>query len=354
MTATLARPGPGVAQFTSTLLLPFERGLEFGRAFPAQVGATIAYYRDRLAAAPQPLELADGGALALEAIEGFRPVAAAEIRGIAEGAQVPVEHVAGINARTELLAIADPGGAAECSTIVSAPEGGPVRGAQTWDWYTAMRDGWLLWTIPLAGGRQVSTMTEYGIVGKIGVNDAGLGVLFSILHHERDGQGGVGVPVHVLARAVLEDAVDVGTALELAAQAEVTASSTLTLLDPTSAASAELFPGGRGVVRPESGWLVRSNHFLSAEGAPGCRDHTRGSGSRVRHAALREAVHDAVSASDAGLVGALAGHDPNGPLCAHSGPGTAEGTLATVVVDTAAPSIAVWRGWPCATPVLVG
>lgn len=345
----IPRSGPGVRAFTSSALSPRERGLEFGRAFPQQIRSTIGFYRDLLSRCPRPdVDLEQGGAQALESIERFSPAAAAEIRGIAAGAAVAVEEIAGINARTELLALADPDGTVECSTIVSAPESGPVRGAQTWDWYSAMADGWLQWTIPLPDGRSLSTVTEFGILAKIGVNSAGLGLLFSILHHEDDGNGKVGMPVHVLARTVLELGGSITGAVALADRAELSASSTFTLLDATGAMAVELYPGGLGMVRPHDGWLVRSNHFHSVEGAPGCRDHITGRNSIVRLEALTDHVRGHPDASDAGLLAALTGHDPEGRLCVHAGPETTAATLATVVIDTIEPSLSVWRGWPCA------
>lgn len=335
-----------VRRFTSSRLPAFERGVEFGAAFPAEIRATTAFYRDLLARCPNPdVDLTEGGVLALAAIESFSPAAADELRGMAQGAGLLVEELAGINARTELLALADPDGIVECSTFVSAPVGGPVRGAQTWDWYAGMADGWLQWTVPLPTGRTLTTVTEYGVLGKIGVNDAGLGLLFSILHHDADGGDRVGAPVHVLARTVLERADDIAGALDVVDQAtDRSASSTFALLDRATAVAAELFPGGRGLVPPEDGWLVHSNHFVSVEGATGCRD--QGENSPVRYRALREYAHAGPAATDAGLVAALSGHDPRGRLCAHLDPGSTEGTLATVVIDTAAPSLTVWAAAP--------
>lgn len=341
--------GPGVRSFTSTVLPPGERGLEFGRTFPQQIQSTIDFYRSLLSRCPRPdVDLEGGGARALEAIERFSPAAAAELHGIANGAGLPIEAIAGINARTELLALADPDGTVECSTVVSAPASGPVRGAQTWDWYSAMADGWLQWTIPFPDGRTLSTVTEFGILAKIGINSAGLGVLFSILHHERDGGNRVGVPVHVLARTALEQAKTIAGATVLADRAERSASSTLTILDRSEAKALELFPGGMGLQAPRDQWLTHTNHFLSAEGSPGCRDRTTGVNSVVRIDALNSHIRSHRDATDAGLLSALSGHDPAGRLCVHASPETSESTLATVIIDTSEPSLSVWRGWPCA------
>ena len=57
---------------------------------------------------------------------------------------------------------------------------------QTWDWYDAMSDGWFTWTIPFPDGRVVQTVTEFGMLAKIGVNDRGVGVMLNMLHHRND------------------------------------------------------------------------------------------------------------------------------------------------------------------------
>jgi isopenicillin-N N-acyltransferase-like protein len=52
------------------------------------------------------------------------------------------------------------------------------------------------------------------VLGKIGVNNHGVGVHLNILHHGADG-GPIAVPVHVLARAVLDGASGLGEALAI-------------------------------------------------------------------------------------------------------------------------------------------
>ena len=75
---------------------------------------------------------------------------------------------------TELLAVADPTGVTdECSTVVALPDNGTPVAVQTWDWYDAMADDWFAWTIPHPDGHLVRTVTEYGVLGKIGVSSRG-------------------------------------------------------------------------------------------------------------------------------------------------------------------------------------
>jgi hypothetical protein len=61
---------------------------------------------------------------------------------------------------------------------------------QTWDWYEQFADGWLVWSIEVADGTYFHTLTEYGVLAKIGVNASGVGLHFNILHHAADGGPG--------------------------------------------------------------------------------------------------------------------------------------------------------------------
>ena len=59
-----------------------------------------------------------------------------------------------------------------------------------------------------------STLTEAGILGKIGLNDAGLGVCLNLLSTTADG-GRDGTPIHVLLRQMLQSCRSVDDAIEL-------------------------------------------------------------------------------------------------------------------------------------------
>ena len=140
----------------------------------------------------------------LERTRAWAPNLAAEIEGIAAGVGLETWQIAALNARTEILAR----GRGECSTVVLLPLDAPPRTLQTWDWHEHLDDVKLVWDTG-----HVRTLTEYGIVGKIGVNSAGLGVHMNILHHASDG-GGDGVPVHIVARRILDEAATVAEATD--------------------------------------------------------------------------------------------------------------------------------------------
>ncbi|RBP64925.1 isopenicillin-N N-acyltransferase-like protein [Brevibacterium sanguinis] len=347
-------------------------------------------------------DLADWGARAVTAIGSFSPAALAEIEGIARGSQQPVTHLAAINARTEILAAcnrrraarADEGAdstmaprAGECSTLVHVDDRSDPIAVQVWDWYDNLADSWLVWEIPTASGL-VTTVTEFGILGKIGVNTDGIGVLFNILHHAEDGHE-VGVPVHVLARTILDTCTDLNQALLLAAGARVSASTSLTVVATaerertdalgqamstegrvrpphldTEAVSIEVNPERIGYHLPDAqGVLVHTNHFLGAEAGEADEELLAGPDTVVRYAGIHRRAHrrleakgaltvrDAIAAMDSHVLG-------GGGSCCHPDAGRPDtpqfASLATISLDIAAGTLTAHAGGPCTHPLLAG
>ena len=177
------------------------------------------------------VDVLKAGKAALKSTRLFAPALYDEMLAMAAGAGVDAALIGMMNARTEILAMLKPGTRGECSTVIHVPvvNGTPPVAVQTWDWYCALKHSWLLWEIPLPDGSTTKTMTEYGIVGKAGMNTRGLGVLFTILHHVDDGKH-IGVPVHVVSRFLLDNAPTLARAAQLAASADVSASSSLNIV----------------------------------------------------------------------------------------------------------------------------
>ncbi|HYO38748.1 MAG TPA: C45 family peptidase [Nocardioidaceae bacterium] len=351
--------------YTSSVLPPRQRGQELGERFAAEITRTVARYRTLFAVrsaqsaasrARGPFDVDLWSQRAWRSITRRAPVHAEEIAGIADGAGLTPEQVASVNARTELLVAANPTGATECSTVVSSPRGLPPVAVQTWDWYDAMSDGWFEWTIPHPDGRVVRTVTEYGILAKIGVNDRGVGVMLNMLHHENDAdavaEGEIGHPVHLLSRAILDDAATTGDAVRIASEARTTASTSLTAVDPTgAAASVELFPDGPGVLEPTDGLLVRTNHFMSGAGRAGDLGLGLGASTGLRRTHLLETFAARTPSTVVEVLQAMTHHDGDGGVCRHNfldpDPVLWHRTLATVAIDVTAGTLDVRDGGPC-------
>src|SRR5262249_49131966 len=147
------------------------RGDAFGRAQAPAIRHTIATYRrmfaERGVEVPERLEfpLTD------------------EIDAIARGAGVDPHDVRAINARTEIL-----GGADECSVVA----GGSLL-AQNWDWHPDLQPSTVIWIVE-RGDQWLATGTEGGMLAKIGLNSAGLGICLNILRSPEDTETVAGAP----------------------------------------------------------------------------------------------------------------------------------------------------------------
>ena len=349
---------PDIVTFTSTVTDPYERGMEYGAAHAPQVAATVAAYRRLWTYLAPDVDLPAVGALALASIRAQASRAADEIAGLAAGSGRTVEEVAALNARTEVLGLIAPRVlTTECSTVVATGSDRAPIATQTWDWYPHMRDNWMVWTFPTTAGGRVTTLTEYGVLAKIGVNDAGFGVMLNMLHHDADDQRAgaerIGFPVHVLLRTLLEDCASVAEARDLVSSLSFSASSAVTVVDRGGdAASLETFPEGVGEVKPEAGLLVRTNHFVSAEGEPGCQGGATDDNSWVRRDHLVDTLTAAPPAYAADVHAAMSHHDPAGPICRRAfdpdHPDLLDtATLATVTLDVDRGELSVLRGGPC-------
>ena len=146
--------------------------------------------------------------------------------------------------------------------------------------------------------------------------------------------------MHLLSRAILDDAGSVDDAVAIAS-APTSASTSLTVVDDRDGAvSIELFPGGPGLLAPTDGVLVRTNHFVSDGGRDGCLASTISASTEVRRAHLVETFADRMPLTATDVVAAMTHHDDEGGVCRHpdtdTDPVLWHRTLATVAIDAAA------------------
>jgi isopenicillin-N N-acyltransferase-like protein len=350
-------PDRGIRSFVSEPADAHERGRAFGETWRDEIRDTVAGYAELFALlGGVPLPLGPVGGEAHDAIARWAPQLAEEIDGIAQGAGMPTTHLAAINARTEILAGLGASHRGECSTAVFLGGVKPLA-VQTWDWYQRFAGNWLLWTIRLGNGRELQTLTEFGIVGKIAVNSSGLGVHFNLLRHRAD-HARIGVPVHVIARRAIEESHDLETALRLVGSAAVSASTALTFVATdgrdATALTAEMHPGGPAYVLPDTdGLLVHTNHFLHPNALADDREPALGGDSFFRYELLRRRLRASRPSTAEDIVAALASHlGGAGALCVHPQPDApldeSFATLATVVLDVEAGKIHARAGGPCA------
>jgi isopenicillin-N N-acyltransferase-like protein len=315
---------------TSLSMDPATRGRELGQRWAAEITRTWRAY-ERLFAVHDiaPTTVRDVALRTVDAVAVWSPPQAEEIAAIADGAGLELWQAGALNSRSEILTRSRLGVPGECSTFVGLSPDGPPHTIQTWDWQHEMSDVKLVWRYPTPD-RTVTTFTEFGVLGKLGVSSAGLGLHFNLLQHTADGDG-VGIPVHLVARRVLDEATTVDDAEAIVRSADVTASAALTVVardgERYTARGLEASPAGTAVLEPDaSGSLFHTNHFIDPKLAEGERLGTVDGDTYARLDAVRARADRLRAADFAARIEALVHHREDGAaLCCHPEPGDVDG-----------------------------
>ena len=267
---------------------PHERGVQHGRAVADRIRKGISHYtaqigRSGLGEAEIVRLVRDY----LPVIEAFDSLYIEEMRGIAEGAEVPFEHIALLNARTEILKLAErpdlrarlaerlPDG---CTGVVVMPGATANRRlihAQNWDWKAECAETAVVLRIRRSDGPDILTFTEAGGLARSGLNEAGIGLTANYLQSDRDYRQ-VGVPLALIRRKVLEQE---HPALAMKAVYATAKSAANNMIVSASTASGqgvaidfECAPDETFQVHPENGLLTHANHFVSPVALAKLRD----------------------------------------------------------------------------------
>lgn len=344
-----------IKRFATTERDPRTRGEAIARQGAAHVNANLEdYVRLFHAVGVDDARLRVFGTQASEALAAWSPTLHAEMCGVAAGSGLQEWQLGLLNARTEVLAAVGAVGEGECSTAVYLPEDGAPRTIQTWDWHDELTADRLAARYIADSGLEVCYFTEFGMLAKIGINDGGLGLHFNILNHVSDTDP-IGVPVHAVARRVLDLATTIDEAVEVAASATLSASTVLTVVtydgQRSDAACIELSPAGQAIVRPEDGFLVHSNHFLDPDLARG--DLVPASASTYRRLKQVRERRPLVAEADAlRRVEALQVHEVDGaPVCCHPDPQMSFDqrweSLLTIALNLEDGTLEFYDGRPC-------
>ncbi len=336
---------------------PLERGLQLGNLCRKEIENTLEAYRlvfERYANihGEQVKRLATPF---IDVIAKYDPEIMEEISGMAEALGRPLEDLVAINARTELMFMSPP---RECTSIALLPEvtsDKKIFMGQNWDWIQMLKESLVILEIEQPNKPTVLMLTEAGIVGKIGMNRAGIGVCLNVL---LAGNPKMGVPVHVILRGIL-NAETLGDALGAV------------LRNPSGGCSHFLIGCKEGeaigmevgfhdvdALYPAGGILTHANHFVGGRIHPEDKGRLRYPDSLVRdYRALKllEAKKNDLTLHDMEAV--LRDH-LNYPhsICRHPDPkihGLDEiASLTSVLMDLQAGVLHVAEGPPCQHPYI--
>lgn len=253
---------------------PEARGRAYGRMAKARVHKSLAHYGAQLAGQGR-----DAGAVRAMArafvprIEAFEPDFVAEMRGIAEGADVAFEDIVLVNCRTEVLQLAkraealeaarrDPDGCTGAIILPEASADGTLIHGQNWDWKSECAETGVVLRIRREDGPDVLTFVEAGGLARCGMNAAGIAITANYLESDRD-YTQEGVPLSLLRRKALEQE-QVALAFRILYGTPKSGSNNLMLSHASGfGIDIECAPDESFLVQPEKGVLVHANHWQS-------------------------------------------------------------------------------------------
>jgi isopenicillin-N N-acyltransferase-like protein len=254
---------------------PRERGRQYGQKAVARIKKGTTHYFAQL----KELSLDAKGVAELvrdylPVIEAFEPSYIEEMRGIAEGADVPFEDIVLLNARTEILKLANPKIRARlktpedpdgCTGVVVMPQAtasGRLIHAQNWDWKRECAETAVVLKVRRDDGPDLMTFTEAGALGRCGFNAVGIAITANYLQSDRDYRQ-VGVPLALIRRKVLENE-HLALAMRAVYSTRKSAANNMIVSHREGVAiDFECAPDETFQVHPQNGLLVHANHFVS-------------------------------------------------------------------------------------------
>jgi isopenicillin-N N-acyltransferase-like protein len=242
---------------------PRDRGRQQGEGAQAQIGGMLAAYRELL-----PEVIKTTWEEALRESRKYMPFAEAtfpnfveELRGIAEGADVPFEHVWLLNCyeavtRSHYLS---------CTSLAVRDDrtaSGHVLLAHNEDWVSVDRDHVYLVHAEPEDGPAFIGMSYGPLLVNVGLNEEGIGVAINSVYATDEG---VGVPRILFSRAILA-ATTIGEAIRACLPRHRAGGYHYLLAD----AHGELYgvessATAHAVLYGDDGWLVHTNHYLSSK-----------------------------------------------------------------------------------------
>ncbi len=335
---------------------PRARGEAYGEAARDRIRLGVEHYGAQIARHGLPAaarrELCAGF---LPAIRAFDAGHAAEIEGIAAGAGVPVGDIVLLNARTEVLQLAERGGAAAtpppaadidgCTGVIVLPEAtarGRLIHAMNWDWKADCADTAVVLRITGEGGApDILTFAEAGQLARCGLNAAGIAITANYLESDRDYRHS-GVPLALLRRKVLQQH-QLAQALRVAWCTPKSASNNIMISQAGGIGlNLECAPDETFLVQPEGGMIVHANHWQSPVALGKLRDTGIAAtpDSLYRDIRVRGALAPRRGAIDTAAVKAALFDDYQTPesVCRPPRPGASGNLSATVAMIVMTPA----------------
>ncbi|KAG5665772.1 hypothetical protein KAF25_009897 [Fusarium avenaceum] len=191
---------------------PYEIGHQHGTLAKDKVAGSLAFYENQF----QETCSMNWEAVRQEAENYIKPLTklsprhVQELQGLADGAGVDLIDIVALNVRTEItfsLYTSVPSTSIQtdgCTSAAYRQPNGEVLLAQNWDWQLQQAPNLIVCHISQPGTDlpNISMVTEAGVIGKIGINSAGVGTLLNAIRAR--GVDNTKLPIHLALRTALE------------------------------------------------------------------------------------------------------------------------------------------------------
>lgn len=238
---------------------PFERGFEIGEKAKKQIKHNIEAYKETFKEKAN-LDWIDAKRRAekyVPWIEKYDSEILEEMIGISKGSGCELLDIVCLNARSEIILHPD-----GCTSIVFLSSVNSKKNTllgQNWDWGNKFKDGVILLDIDQSPKPRILMATEAGIVGKIGMNNSGIGVCLNLLGTSEFQEG---VPIHVVLRGILNSS-NISQAIGQATRLRRgTSANFLIGYGKGEAINLEMTSGDYDVIYPTKGYFAHANHFI--------------------------------------------------------------------------------------------
>jgi len=333
---------------------PHERGLVHGRHFPPEIREHLETYLSRFElAGSDRAAVLQGGHDWARRIKAFDEEYFIEMSGVAEGAELPLEQIAVLNARYELTYLSSmsetragmtaPGLTTEdrtdgCTAFAALPEvtndGGTLLG-QNWDWLADIRGRCFVMRVDRPERPNFICMTQAGIVGgMIGLNESGLGLCVNGLISDQDGKNLQQRPFHMRVRDIM-NAENMNQALKAVLSSDRNTSGNFLIGHADGEAiDLETAPQKANHIHPTDGLLTHANHFEVWNGINSVLE-LGGPSTLYRSQRLRRLLEQRNGPVDVDLAKRLFGDHFGHPyaICRHEGDDEPEGNKKLTVVS---------------------
>ena len=243
---------------------PRERGRQHGELAAEQVGLSVERYLERFAhyAKLTPAQARRRAAEFAPVIEGYDPALLEEIEGVAEGAGFRAEDLLAVNCRSEVMFGTAP--LMECTSFALQPQAtanGHTYVGQNWDWAPDIKETLILLVIRQPPRPTVVLLDEAGMIGRMGLNTAGVAMATNTLISE---QRQLGVPYNMILRGILNQSTLADAIAAIVRPKRSISANYLLAHGDGQTLNLETSPVHVDRSEPREGIITHGNHFCGA------------------------------------------------------------------------------------------